>query len=461
MGLYPSGRTTIRYAHQQGAKITAFGFATELDLTDYKKDLEGIPLEFNTDNHLNPDTLKDFNLIIVTGGAEKRYETHLKRAQEAKVPITNDVDLALERFRAPIVAITGSNGKSTVSRMVTQALELEDKKVLTCGGEYLNFSETLMNPLNHDAIVMEMSSTRLLLTQRLHPKVAVFLNLYPGHVERHHSFEEYGTAKARIFAKQTEKDFLVYQFRDEVIRHIPFPNCRPQTLPFSYAQVLPKGSYYDQLTHQIIFTSLDKQKSIFSLQKAKVILGPHIVENFLAAINASKAMGVSDVNIQKMIDGFQPIEDRMEYMGSIEGIKVYNDARSVNMIATIRALQAFPDHSVILISGGHFKTNQYYQVLKETIGKKAKTLIIFGRDRDKFFPKWEGATEIFLVPRLQDAVALSLNNASSGDNVLFSPAAPPEFVDHPLITDRGMEFRALLKEQKKIKKFRHYEQIRI
>ncbi len=461
LGLLDPGVAMIRFAIHEKAQISAFGVATDLDIANIRKEISEYPVKFTTEK-IPPDALEGFDLIILTATGEKAFPKQIENAEQKGVPVFTDLEVACDRYKKPMIAVTGSNGKSTVVNLIRQAIENDGKTAMVGGGEFKKFGDTLLEPIKQDFILMEINSVRLQMTRKFRPHVALFLNLHPGHVERHKNWQEYGEAKSKIFAQQTERDYLIFQVSPDVLKFVDVRAVKPKKYPFCYGQPVTRGACYNpQEPQKIIFISDSGKKTYFDLSNVKHPLGPLLVENFMAAVCAAKVIGISDPAIQKMIDQYRPLENRMELVSLINEVRFFNDAKSVNVVAAARALQSFSDHSVLLIAGGQYKTNQHYQTLVEVLKKKAKFLVIFGKDRERFFKKWEKGTETYLVPTLQEAFYLAARRAEPGDVILFSPAAPPEMLVHKTIPSRGRDFKRLIKEHAQVLKHRQYLETKI
>ncbi len=445
LGLLDPGIATIRFAHKQGAKVKAFGVASEAELARVKSELKGIAFELAAPK-IPKGGLLDADLIVQTPGSARPYKEEIEEARQKGIPILTDLELACQFYSAPIIAVTGTNGKSSVVKLIEKVLTLGGKKVLVAGGDFTDFADSLLKPGPFDHIVLELNSSRLKRVQNFHPHIAVLLNIYPGHSERHENLEEYASIKAKIFFQQTEKDFLVYESSRFLKRLIQEKHCRAKTYPFSVVKQLPLGASYSGLKdRQILFVSEQQDFSYFSADFPSLTGIPHVL-NILAAVNVAKLCAVPDEVVQKMIADFQPIPDRLEFVRNLEGVGYYNDAKSVNLTSTAVALDSFADGSVILIAGGQYKSKQYYQKLRPQLSQKVRCLVIFGGYRKKFHEKWGEATETYIVPTLVDAVKVAAKKAEKGNKVLLSPACPPETHMHPSPHHRGEEFKRLVQE---------------
>jgi len=444
LGVMSQGMAVIRFLHQQGARVTAYGLAGEDEAKSIRQELEGIPFELITQD-IPTDGLKSAELIIVSSGGERRYKSQIESARQAKIPLLSDLELACEYYAAPIIAVTGSNGKTTVVHMIKTVLEGAGKKVLAAGGDYEEFAESILRSDPYDIVILELNSSRLMRTAHFRPNIAVFLNLYPGHSERHGGLEEYGDAKAKIFTDQTEEDFLIFQASQEVIHVIEKHGGRAKAYAFSLLQPIQRGAYFDKEKKEIVFLSETGEKTTFSYEKPGM-KGIQNLENMLATVCVAKILKISDEAIQDTISSIQPLPNRLEPVQKIEGVAYINDARSVNVAATVTALYSCRDQSTVLIAGGEFKIGQLYENLNPLLRQKVKSLIIFGEDRLRLFEQWKDATQTFVVPTLKEAVTLASQKAEKGMGVLFSPACSPEMHTHATTQERGEEFKRWVKE---------------
>ena len=452
LGLLHPGVATIRFLHQQGALVKAFGVASEEDVRRIKSQLQGVEFELSTPD-IPKGALLAADLIIQTPGGGRRYKAEIAEAGKKGIPIVTDLELACQFFRSPIIAVTGTNGKSTVIHMVKTALELAKKKVVVAGGDYLDFAASIPLAAQCDYILLELNSSRLDRAKNFHPHIAVLTNIYPGHAERYETFEEYISIKAKIFQSQDENDYLVHPSVPQIRTLIGDKKARAKRLPFSIGHHVEHGVQYDPKNNIALFRSFTKLENHFSL-KTPALIGAHNIENYLAAIAVSKVCGLSDSIVQEMINKTPSLPDKMEILQTIDGITYINDAKAVNMAATAKSLYHCKDHSVVLITGGVYILQQQYQELIPLLKEKARSLIIFGEKRRRFYEKWKGATQIYVVPELKDAVRLATRMAEKGNVVLFSPASRPEPTVYATTHVRGEEFRRLVRDIAELSKAR-------
>lgn len=449
LGLLHPGQATIEFACNQGAKVKAYGFATEEDKQHLLDALKGNPFELITDE-IPVDGLDDAEIILLTPGGARRYAKQLEREKAKAKQILTDLELACSYYKAPLIAVTGTNGKSSVVKILQTIFETAQKKVVVAGGDYEDFSRSIQNSKNADYIILEVNSSRLERTSHFHPHISVFLNLYTGHSERHATFKEYAEAKAKIFAEQTEADYIVFS-TETVYKLIKEKACKAQRYPFSVGRRLSKGAYLDSSSKQIVFSD-DQNPDLFSAFSYSNLglVGNHNLENCMAAVDVAKLCGISDAAIQKALDSLKALPDRMEPLQKIEGVRYFNDAKSVNPIATYSVLHGFENGSVVLIAGGRFTPHAENKYFLEMLAKKVRCLILFGTDRRQFHKIWGDKAESYVVPTLKDAVELAFQKGEKGNAVVFSPACPPELHVHGSTQKRGDSFRRLVKERGEI-----------
>ncbi len=450
LGLLAPAIAAIQFAHKQNARVKAYGIATAKELEVHRKNLGSIPCELIVDD-LPPNALDDEEVIILTPGGARRYAIPIENAKRKGCAVISDLDLAFQHFKSPVIAVTGTNGKTTVIHMIKSILESAGKKVLVGGGEFPPFLQLLLKPTPCDYVLLELNSSRLARSELFHPYLAILLNIYVGHYERHSSFNEYKLAKAKIYQKQTKEEFLIHRGDREILdlckRYPPLS----QQYVFGFSENPLPGAFMHIKDKTIEFVSAKKERAHYDFKNSSIWGNPNH-ENILAAICAAKICKISDEDIQKAINELKPLPNRMEFLQKIGGVSYINDAKSVNVMGTLLNLFAFPPTSVVLIAGGEYMSKQYYDQLGPMLSEKVRCLIIFGTYRKKFYEKWGDKTETFLVTSLKDAVMLASQKAEKSNCVLFSPASRPEPHIHASVQNRGNEFKRLVKEVEKIEK---------
>ncbi len=436
IGLGLAGIASLKFLHKQGAKAKGFGFAVPADLNRAEKALKGSGIDLVVDEARGSELL-DSELIVLTAGG-KLFDPFVEAAKARRIPVLSDLELACHFYKAPIIAVTGTNGKSGVMSMLKTLFEAAGKKLKLAGGDYSHFLEEI-SPVP-DYYLLELSSTRLQKTTHFRPHVAIFLNLYPGHGERYETFQEYGLAKSRIFTEQGAEDALIYQYSHDIVDLIRNVGTQARRLRFSLEREVRHGAFYSEFDREIVYRYGEGNESRFSL-KNYPLEGLHYVENLMAVVCAAKFLEIPDDTIRTAIPAMRPMPRRLELFHKAEGVKFYDDSRSVNVAATLQALSAFPDRSVVLIAGGDFLRQQFYKALRPMLEAKVRCLIIFGQYREKFLKVWRDTTEIFTVVDLEEAVKIAVNSAEKGNAVLFSPAAKADRTVHTGDRERSDIFR--------------------
>ncbi len=458
LGLMDAGIAAILFLQKQGAKVAGFGVATDLELDRARQRIKSSSIPLTTEDP-PPRFLEEFELVILTPGWI-RYKAEVEAARQRGTPTWSDLELACEFFKVPVIAVTGTNGKSTVMYLLKNLFAGGGKQALLAGGDYTDFGESIQAATGSDYILAELSSARLASTEKFHPHIAVLTNLYPGHAERHESFEAYGRAKGRIFAEQDAGDFLIHQYSEEILKVLAEVGCRAKTYAFSLRKNSnPNGAYYDPQNKTAVLVEAGQESARFSLEHWP-LKGAHNKENLLAALCVAKLCGIPKDSTQKTIDSITPLQNRMETVQKIEGVAYVNDAKSSNVMATICSLAEFDNGKVVLIAGGEYMSQQFYRVLQEPLKQKVRCLIIFGHYRERFFKHWGEVTETYLVPTLEEAVQLASRKAGKGESVLFSPASRPERHVHRSSEKRGLAFKKAVQDIGKMSKTRRLYQPR-
>ncbi len=387
------------------------------------------------------EALKHLDVLLVTSSGDA-YSKYIAYAIEQKLQVISLLYLACQFIKAPIIAVTGTNGKTTTAHFIKQGLELAGKKVLALGGNFGPYLQDF-NLLNQkvDYALLELSSTYLKHSYYFHPHIAVLLNVYAGHAERHPNFEDYAQTKAKIFSNQTSKDFLIHQTSQTVSELIVHNFCLSSPIGFAYGKEIKKGVYFDAQSHQVVWSDL-KNKDYFNFKNTH-IQSPAQMECLLAATAVLKKCNLTHEKIEMFLAQAKGLPHRLEYLGKVEGVDFYNDARAVNVASTMMALATFPLNSVILIAGGDYKERQNYESLIPLLKSKVACLILMGEKRRLFLEKWGSACPTFTLASLEDAFELARKKMRAGAVVLLSPACPEEAIKSSTNLERGEQFRKM------------------
>src|SRR5438445_1255462 len=415
VGLGKSGVASALFLKLRGARVTVSDTKTEDELRDEIPVLLDHGITVETGEH-GERTFHGQDLIVVSPGVSVDA-LPIVQARTSGEPIIGEIELAAQFLPGRIVAITGSNGKTTTTTLTGEILTAGGLPTLV-GGNIGTPAISLVERAKPDhIIVLEVSSFQLETIQTFRPKMAVILNITPDHLDRHRTFAAYAGAKARIFENQQADDFAVLNADD--------PNCvalaeriRARICWFSRKkEVQPGASVRDG---RIGFRDAEGKRREIMLVSEIPLKGAHNLENVLAAICAGALMGVKPEHIRKAVQQFKAVEHRLEYVATIRGVDYYNDSKATNVDATIKALESFPAN-IHLILGGKDKGSDY-TVLNELLRNRVKRVYTIGAAADKIESHIQGAAEIIHAETLDAAVKRASALASPGDVVLLAPA---------------------------------------
>ena len=361
----------------------------------------------------------------------------VKAAQARGIDVVSEVELAYEVSKSPIVAVTGTNGKTTTTTLLTKVLEGSGKPVRVGGNIGDSLSEVAYSMPAGGFLVAELSSYQLETIKHFRPIGAIMLNITPDHLARHKTMENYIAAKERIFENQLKSDFLVLNIDDSVVADMEH-RAPGHILQISQKQIVENGAYYANSQCYVvkngIATAVIGDEDIH-------IPGSHNIENILTVIALTYALGVPVMEIYRIISEFHGVEHRLERVKTIDGITFYNDSKATNVDSVVKALESF-DKPVILLAGGHDKMTpleEFMQLVKEN----TKAVIFMGEAADRFeeAAKEAGVEPIYRAVSMRDAVEQGYKLAESGDIVLLSPACA-SYDWYSCFEERGDDFKA-------------------
>lgn len=446
VGLGRSGVSVTKLLTKKGIKVKITDERNKTDLLDAIEKLKGVSYRAELGKHV----LKSFcspDFIVVSPGVPSEIKP-LKQAEKSGIPILSEVEVASQFINKPIVAVTGTNGKTTVVHLIRDMFEASGKAVFLCGNSGIPLSEAVLTKDRYDFIVAEMSSFQLENTYSLKPAVAVFLNVAPDHLDRHETFENYVKAKMRLLMNLDESDHVVVNLRDPKLMEVT-ANIKPKVFCFTSdpvrripAALLEKHQGMSLESADTLLLKTTRWKDHTFEVGGTQLRGVHNKENIMAAALAAKLCGASNEGIQKAIVSFQPLPHRMEFVARKNQVKFYNDSKGTNVHSMMRSLESFRDEPVILIAGGKDK-GEDYSVLEEIIENHVKSLILVGEAKEKLNRAIGDFTETFLVGTFEEAIYLAYQKARSGDVILLSPgcASQDMFKDYE---ERGNRYKEIV-----------------
>lgn len=342
------------------------------------------------------------------------------RLKEAGAALWGEVELAYRFDKGTILAITGTNGKTTTTSLVGEIMKAYKDEVFVTGNIGVAYTGCATETSHSSTTVLEISSFQLETTIDFHPRVSAILNITPDHLDRHHTFENYAQAKYDIAKNQTEDDTIVLNYDDELLRKFgERPDLKPEVTFFSSSSKLNKGLYLDG--KRIIYNDGSREHFLLATDEMK-LLGRHNYENVMAACGVCIAAGVPLDVIVKTVKEFNAVEHRIEFVTEKKGVRYYNDSKGTNPDAAIKAVEAM-ERPTVLIGGGYDKHSDYDEWIK-SFGDKVKLLVLIGQTREKIAEsaKRLGFENVVICDTFEEAVKTCMDAAKPGDAVLLSPA---------------------------------------
>lgn len=411
MGLGVSGRAAARYALHRGAEVAVSDtrprerlLREEADLlASGKIDVEGGGHSF--------DFLAERDLVLVSPGID--YELRLlQQLRSAGVSVCGELAVACGEIAVPVIAVTGTNGKTTVTTLIGQILAGAGKRVFVGGNIGTPIYEYLGNPSDYDVVVAEVSSFQLESGADFSPTIGILLNISPDHLDRHHTLEQYLQIKMRLFANQQKGQAAIVYGDDPLCRRLP-PEAKSRLYTFGLGQ----GN--DALvTEQGIVLTLDGKEREF-LQGETGQSGNIAGMNYAAAALAATLLGCGESAIREGLRKFKPLPHRIEFVADVSGVSYYNDSKATNTGAVIAALQQF-DSNIILIAGGRDKGDDF-RLLRKYISGRVMRVIAMGEASGLLEDALNDLVTITRVASMESAVQSAAEAAEKGDVVLLSP----------------------------------------
>ena len=422
VGLGKSGVASALFLKAHGARVTVSDTKSGDDLRNEIPVLLDHGITVETGGH-GERTFRGQDLIVVSPGVPVDARPLVQARAQGELVI-GEIELAAQFLPGPIVAITGSNGKTTTTTLTGEIMTAGGFSTLV-GGNIGTPAISLTERATPETVtVLEVSSFQLETIQSFRPKIAVVLNVTPDHLDRHRTFEAYAHAKARIFENQQAGDFAVLNADDATCVAMAAGSKAP-VYWFSRQKEVAQGAWVRD--GQILFRggsgSTEKQREI--MQASEIPLkGAHNLENVLAAVCAGALMGCASEKIQQAVQNFKAVEHRLEFVATIRGVDYYNDSKATNVDATIKALESFPAN-IHLILGGKDKGSDY-SVLNDLLRQRVKRVYTIGaaaaKIESQILSSKNGGPEMIHAETLENAIRKANAAAESGDVVLLAPA---------------------------------------
>ena len=395
--------------------------------------LAGLPISFRLGGE-ETSWLDDMDYVVPSPGVPMD-NLMLREAVARHLPVLSEIELAQRFFRAPLIAITGTNGKSTTTTLIGAMLKADGKKTFLGGNLGAPFIGAVED--QWDWGVVEISSFQLEWVELFKPHIAVHLNVTEDHLDRYPSFADYRQAKERIFAAQNGADWAILNRDDERVWALR-DRLKARVVSFGFSSIA-QGVF---ATDDELVWRANGSEERFSLKNVK-IQGVHNIENMMAAVAAAKCAGVSRRAIEKTLEEFPGLEHRLEFVREKDGVRYYNDSKGTNVGAVVKSLASF-SAPVILLAGGVDKGGEYTPLV-DGVAKKVRRLILFGAAKQIIAAALGHLTTTVVVEDLGAAVRDAAAHGQAGDVVLLSPACS-SFDQFSNYAERGKVFRARVQE---------------
>ena len=417
IGAARSGIAAAKLLKSQGAEVFVSEKESAGKLKPQITELKSAEIPFETGGHT--DRVYDCSLMVISPGVPSDAPVVIE-AQRRGVKVVSELEVSSWFCRAPILAVTGSNGKTTTTGILGKIFETGKKKYVVAGNIGAAFSSFVLDMDQRTVAILEVSSFQLDHIESFHPNVAVLLNITPDHLDRYGgSFERYIASKCRVFENQTKDDFLIYNFDD------PVTSIGVRKLAVSHVQLLP-FSVKTKLDHGCFV----KDGKVFSKTSGDLldvletrdisIRGMHNLYNAMAAALAATVLGVPVEAIRHALKTFEGLEHRLEFVRELNGITYINDSKATNIDSVWYALQSF-EEPLILLMGGKDKGNDYSR-LYDIVRERVKAIIAIGESAEKVYEAFRTITTVEKARSMEEAVRKGTALAAHGDVVVLAPA---------------------------------------
>ncbi|MEN1759527.1 UDP-N-acetylmuramoyl-L-alanine--D-glutamate ligase [Anoxynatronum sibiricum] len=441
VGIGITGVPLIQFLHAQGARVFLNDMRDATSLADTLQNLENMIEKVILGGH--PQDLSHYHdpeLIVLSPGVPVDLP-FLRAFKKLNIPIIGEIELAYQHMRAPVVAITGTNGKTTTTALTGEMFRLAGKETEVVGNIGIPGISRVDTLNKNGYYVMEVSSFQLETIQHFRPKAAALLNITPDHLNRHGSMDAYAALKYRIFENQTKDDVAVIN-ADDAASMAYNSGLRSMPLYFSRQKKLSRGIFVDK--DEIVFRWNDTEKKIIAVDMIQ-IPGTHNLENALAASGLALVCGLPPEAVAEALVKFPGVEHRIEFVAEKNGVMYINDSKATNPDAAIKAVEAVTA-PLILLAGGMDKKSDFTSLLN-TFHGKVKYLLVYGETAPLLMEtsKRLNFNKVKQVRNLDEAVREAAALAESGDSVLLSPACA-SWDMYANFEERGAHFKALVGE---------------
>jgi UDP-N-acetylmuramoylalanine--D-glutamate ligase len=454
VGLGRTGLAAARFLHQQGARIVATDTANEAALGDTVAQLRHMDIEIELGAH-SSRAFQESDLIVVSPGVSHTIAP-IAEARSKGIKVVGEIELAARFIQAPIVAVTGTNGKTTTTELLGQMLQNSGINTFVGGNIGNPLIEYVSSGQKEQLVVAEISSFQLDTIDSFKAKVSVLLNITADHLDRYPNFEAYADSKMRVFNNQQADDVAVLNGSDPMIRaktkaiksqqlFFPSPKADEQGAVLNGKRIILNLKKLEKIHPEIRnLKSAIRNRGYLDIAKFR-LRGRHNFENACAASLAALVCGATPEGIQKTLDHFKGLAHRLELVATVNGVDYYNDSKATNVDGVLRALDSF-SKPVVLLMGGRDKGSNF-SVLQDHIRAHAKELIVMGEAAEAIRAALGQLLPTKVAASMQEAVTTAFQDAASEDVVLFSPGCA-SFDWYGNYAERGDDFRRAVEKLK-------------
>ena len=435
VGLARTGVAVARFLTAQGARVTITDMKDEATLAPFLDQLADQDIDYELSKHERHSFLMA-DLIVVSPGVPMDIKP-LLLAKAQRRPIISEIELAARFLTAPLVAITGTNGKTTTTTLTGEIFAACGFKTFVGGNIGNPLIELVTSGEAVDRVVVELSSFQLEGIVDFRPQVAVLLNITEDHLDRYATYQEYIDAKLRIFENQTSEDYAVLNMDDPLIAAHAC-KMKARVVPMSQRQEFTQGIFY---RNGSIVYRWEGREELFATASFR-LKGVHNIDNIMAALASTLLMGCDAGQALAAVEAFAGLPHRMEFVREVHGVAWYEDSKGTNVGSVVKSLESF-DSGITLIAGGKDKGGEYTP-LADLVTERVSHLILIGEAKERMHNALGSLTDTHLVDTLDDAVRLAHRLTSPGGVVLFSPACS-SFDMFKNYEERGERFKSLVR----------------
>ena len=439
IGLGKSGFAAAKFLLAQKAEVRVTDGSDKMEVLENAGYLRSAGARVETGGH----TLKFLAgaQMMVTSPGVSKESLPLVFARRKKIPVISEIELAYYFCPGFIVAVTGSNGKTTTCNLIHRLLVDSGKHSVLCGNVGYSFLDAVAGVGPESIVVLELSSFQLEDSPSFRPEVAVVLNISPNHLDRHKTLENYTRAKEMIFRNQKAGDHLILNYDDAVVRAMA--KKTKSTVFFYSLEPSSNGLFFENHTLRL---KRGKSEKIILDTAGFQLKGAHNLQNIMAAAAAGILLKISPEKMQKSLNGFRTLEHRIEPLGQVRGVHFVNDSKSTTVESTRAAILSV-DSPVVLVAGGRDKGAPFAEI-ENLIREKVRKTILYGEAREKIAAAWPNLSGIQTEKDFHQAVRLAYEEARPGDTVLLSPMCA-SFDQFSSYEHRGEIFKKVFRELEK------------